>query len=321
MKQKRLPRNAIKEAFDNLPSGICSFSKRGIPVLCNRQMHRLVFALTGRDLQHISDLTNALLHLPEHRGITADGGSYLLPDGSVWCFASRKISAEQPYIEFYATNVTDLYRKKQVLESRTKEHEQMVEKMRSIVDNVEAITREEEILAMKMHVHGGVGTALQRLRRYHANGCLPEAKQEVLQQLEAVVASLMGEVGKSDETDCLDELLRLAESLDVTVLLNGIAPDRMKEKIILSNALRECITNTLRHAGGDTVTADLIDGKLHYSIQISNNGAAPTAPVVEGGGLGSLRRQVEKTGGSMRVLWTPIFTLIIEIPKERGEVE
>ena len=39
-----------KEAFDNLPSGVCFFNNHGIVTLCNRQMHRLVFSLSGRDL-------------------------------------------------------------------------------------------------------------------------------------------------------------------------------------------------------------------------------------------------------------------------------
>lgn len=43
-------RSAVKEAFDNLPSGICFFDKNGMVTLCNYQMHRLVFALSGRDL-------------------------------------------------------------------------------------------------------------------------------------------------------------------------------------------------------------------------------------------------------------------------------
>ena len=30
--------NAVKEALDNLPTGICFFDRRGLPVLCNLQM-------------------------------------------------------------------------------------------------------------------------------------------------------------------------------------------------------------------------------------------------------------------------------------------
>ena len=33
-------RNSVKEAFDNLPSGICFFDKNGILTLCNEGYHR-----------------------------------------------------------------------------------------------------------------------------------------------------------------------------------------------------------------------------------------------------------------------------------------
>ena len=44
-----------KQAFDNLPSGICFFNQNGAVTLCNRQMYRLVFELTGRDLQSVDE--------------------------------------------------------------------------------------------------------------------------------------------------------------------------------------------------------------------------------------------------------------------------
>ena len=57
---KRFIRNSVKEAFDNLPSGICFFDKNGILTLCNHQMYRLFFALTGKDLQSLSELQEFL---------------------------------------------------------------------------------------------------------------------------------------------------------------------------------------------------------------------------------------------------------------------
>lgn len=39
--RRYLLRRTVKDAFDNLPSGICFFDSNGIAVLCNRQMDRL----------------------------------------------------------------------------------------------------------------------------------------------------------------------------------------------------------------------------------------------------------------------------------------
>ena len=57
---KRFIRNSVKEAFDNLPSGICFFDKNGILTLCNHQMYRVFFALTGKDLQSLAEMQELL---------------------------------------------------------------------------------------------------------------------------------------------------------------------------------------------------------------------------------------------------------------------
>ena len=69
---------SIKEAFDNLPDGVCFFTGNGIPVLCNRTMPRLAYAVTGRDIQHISELKTALEALPEQADAVRDGAVYCL---------------------------------------------------------------------------------------------------------------------------------------------------------------------------------------------------------------------------------------------------
>ena len=52
--KEMLTSNSIKEAFDTLPTGICFFSERGLPVLCNTQMYRLAYQIQGKDLQMLN---------------------------------------------------------------------------------------------------------------------------------------------------------------------------------------------------------------------------------------------------------------------------
>lgn len=46
-----LNRLAIKESFDNLPTGLCFSRPEGFVLLANRKMEQLCFELTGEDLQ------------------------------------------------------------------------------------------------------------------------------------------------------------------------------------------------------------------------------------------------------------------------------
>ncbi len=46
-----LNRLAIKESFDNLPTGLCFSRPEGFVLLANRKMEQLCFELTGEDFQ------------------------------------------------------------------------------------------------------------------------------------------------------------------------------------------------------------------------------------------------------------------------------
>ncbi len=320
MKVTRYRRNSVKEAFDNLPSGICFFSENGIPVLCNRKMDEIVFALTGRDLQIVSDLTDAL-ECPERcENTKRDGKNYILRDGSVWQFSMKTIDAGGIFTEIVATEVTDLYRKKQELARSTEEHQRMVEAMREVVDNIEDITREEEILTLKMQMHRDIGIALQQLRKFHRNGCLPEEKQPVIEEFEQVIQALSVGSGESEEADVLGELIRVAASLGVRVEIQGSMPEGKRELKPIVLALQECITNAIRHAGGTVVTVATKRNSHFRVVEITNNGTPPGSPIVEGGGLSSLRKKIEKSGGVMIIESEPVFLLRLTLPVRENSV-
>lgn len=54
--RKTISNTSIKEAFDNLPTGVCFFNEAGLPVLCNLAMQRFSFAVCGKDVQFVTDL-------------------------------------------------------------------------------------------------------------------------------------------------------------------------------------------------------------------------------------------------------------------------
>ena len=83
-----------KEAFDNLPSGVCFFNNHGIVTLCNRQMHRLVFALSGRDLQSLYEMRTLMESTPMHG--TREQNRFHLDEGSVWRFSEESVCAAFP---------------------------------------------------------------------------------------------------------------------------------------------------------------------------------------------------------------------------------
>lgn len=316
-RRSRLTKNSVKEALDNLPSGVCFFDRNGLLTLCNFTMHRLSFELTGRDLQTIFELRSALQALPEHSSVTQDGDKFILKDGTVWRFKEESISDKygHPYTQFTASNVTDLYRAAQALEQNNRELAEMAVHMEHITDNVAAIMREEEILAMKMKIHNELGATVLNVRRYYTGGCKPSQKDDLIKNLRKTIGLLVGEIGRDDEADGYKELLELAAAIGVTAELDGAMPEDKTSYLVIVSAVRECMTNCVRHAQGSKLFVSLKEAENMHTVVITNNGRPPKGEIIEGGGLSTLRASVEKAGGEMQLQSRPVFSLTVKIPK------
>lgn len=308
----------VKEALDNLPSGICFFDGKGLLKLCNFTMHRLFFELTGSDLQNIFELREALENQAKDSRVTRDDDKFILEDGSVWKFDEKEIYDEygHSYRQFIASQVTDLYYTAADLKQKNQELAEMALHMEHITKNVAAIMREEEILAMKMKIHNELGATILNVRKYYMTGCRQELKDDLVGNLRKTIGLLDGEIDKDDETDGYKELLELASAIGVTVELAGAMPENKSSYMLILSAIRECMTNCVRHARGSKLFVSLSHRESPPGIElvITNNGIVPEDEIIEGGGLSGLRAAIEKAGGQMRLQSRPIFSLTVTIP-------
>lgn len=316
MRTASVNRRSIKEALDNLPSGLCFFDRRDILVLCNRQMYRLFFALTGRELQTRFELDSAIAASPESSPIPQEGELYLFPDGTVWKFSCREVSdsAKTIYTEYVASEVTELYMRQKELEKGNREQRALMARLEQVARNVVSITREEEILALKMQIHNDLGYCLQATRQFLLNDCPPEQKASYAAEQKKMAYTLLGEVGNEDAVDVYSELQRIAAKLDMKITTQGAIPQSREPRELLALAIRESLTNTIRHAGGDQVYVNLKNADNTLVVTITNNGTPPACEVSEGGGLRSLRDKVEKSGGQMQLISLPKFKMTLHLP-------
>ena len=89
---------------------------------------------------------------------------------------------------------------------------------------------------------------------------------------------------------------------------------RTGTKLPITTAMRECATNTVRHAGGNEMKVRIFEVKSTLVVWIENNGKPPERKVVEGGGLSDLRKRIEKAGGTMRIKSSPTYRLTVILP-------
>ena len=113
-------------------------------------------------------------------------------------------------------------------------------------------------------------------------------------------------------------MIETAEKLGVWVRIDGELPQEEPLKHILASGIHECLTNTLRHAGGDELSLKIRREGGRVTAVFTNNGLQPTEEIQEKGGLVSLRELVEMSGGKMTVRSLPEYSITLELP---GEVQ
>lgn len=111
--------------------------------------------------------------------------------------------------------------------------------------------------------------------------------------------------------DPLKILEKAAASAGVELVLKGHLPENAEYRQFFLLAASEALTNAVFHAGARTLCIDLSETASQWIMRFTNDGVKPEQPIMEGGGLGSLRRKTEIMGASMVVESIPEFVLTI----------
>ena len=316
--------SSIKESTDDLPMGLCFAKKDGLTLLVNRKMYMLSIVIMGSALQNARQFWVMIStgELPE--GVRrVKGGEepiLLLQNGSVWTFSKTylKIGREE-VVQLLAVDTTDLYNLRFELEEKNASLKEMNNRLQEYGENVTELIREEEILATKVKIHADMGSALLATRYYLNNPKGKEQAETLIKSWNYNISMLYNEVTQETKEDVFQHLNEAAAAVGVTIEVNGVIPkNNVKAERLIVAAGRECLTNTVRHGAGDKVIIWIQENRLYYHVEYTNNGIVPEESIKEGGGLAGLRRRVEDMGGTMNIVSTPQFMLIINIPKEKG---
>lgn len=319
-RRPKLGRSSVKEAFDNLPSGICFADRNGVIILCNRQMHRLCRQLLGTDLQHIEELRRSLREPRSGVARTEESAPlFRFPDGKLWQFAESTVTGAggSQYTQVQAMDVTELHEKRAELERENQALAEANVRARQLFLELDQIVRENERLDMKMRVHDELGLSLLSTRNLLSRESSLEELRQGGQRWEQVLRmmDIAGSEPPAPE-NFLAELIASAADIGVQICLQGELPPSAGNSGLLIAAMRECAVNTARHAGGSRMNVLLTRRGNAVQMEITNNGHKPEGAIVEGGGLSALRRRIESRGGVMTVESRPEFCLTVTLPEK-----
>lgn len=319
-RKNTISKRSIKEAFDDLPCGICFYEANGVTRLVNSKRNDFSIRITGEYLlngkKFISILTdenikrNSLSHQEEEEYIIS-------LDDHVYSFRRREHQlSDKSLYEIIATDITRKHQLSRELNKKNKELSSFNKRMREYGETIEELTIEKETLSAKRNIHDKLGKLLI-LSRQSLDKDRTEEEKEVLLSTWKNTLIAFESMKENESNDTYDELFKAAKDIGISIIFSGRRPESRKGKKIAAKAIIECMTNTIKHAKGNEVYVSFKERNRFIEIQITNNGEQPKEEIKEGGGLSSLRLLIEREGGSMKIISFPRFEMNITI--EKGE--
>ena len=315
----KLSPGSVKESLDALPDGVCFFSEDGRILLSNRRMQHISSDITGIGILNGEKLWRCI----EEKSVktdVSDGLVIFTSDSKVWNVRRSEIEAEGNRInEIVALDVTEQYELRRELEERNERLNSVNERLRIFSRDMSRLTAEKELLDAKIKVHDDLGRSLLAFRAYLTAEPSKRDRSKLLPLWRYVISVMKKETVPSEEWDAIE---KTAESLHIQIEINGDLPAGLADlpvsgevRSAIMAAIRECLTNTARHARGDRLFVLIkcgADAPHGIRIEITNNGRAPLVPIQEAGGLSNLRHMVERAGGIMTIESSPQFLLRLD---------
>ena len=310
---------SVKEGIDNLPSGICIYMDGGRILMVNKAMEDFAHTVSGEVLISGEKFSESLMSgkiRPECSfRLIGDIPVIALPEGSVWAasFKTSVYDSENVHI-LKVSEVTELYRKTESLRQMQERLSELNVRLNAYNNEIVKLTAEKELLQSRLNIHDEMGTDLLRIRRYIKEGGTEKEREEIRERLKVDLSFLLRE--RSQVRDEYDLMIETSEKLGVHVRVEGKLPEESQLKHVVASAIHECFTNAIRHAHGNALFINCEETESGYWIAFRNNGTQPEQPVIEKGGLLSLRKLAEFVGGGVTVSVNDGFTVTLILPKE-----
>lgn len=138
--RNRLSSTSIKQAFDNLNSGICFSDEKGRIILINYLMADIIYSEIGHYPQTLSEIT-ALFE-------SDDMGELKPSNGSVWSFRTVELKDNNlsGYKQTTALNITEINEVNEKLKQENQHLKQVNDELKVMLEHLSDHIREQETL-------------------------------------------------------------------------------------------------------------------------------------------------------------------------------
>ena len=279
----------IREAINNYPDGICFAAPGGRPILSNKMINDVCYMLTGHTVTNADRMWEEIgdLKIPGVRTGPDRKAALILETG--------------PVMQYEAADVTELYHYQMQLQEKNDQLSEMLERQKALLQSIVENNLKKEVLHTKMRIHSDFGRVLVMTENRLTNRDESEDDTEIFAAWDHVITD-MENASMRDETVTAspqNELLKMAEMIGCKVEFIGEQPTERRALLLLYAAIREALTNAVRHAGADRLIVEIRNDGRFCRVTIKSNGRNDAAFIQEGGGLSDLRHRLEQEGASL----------------------
>ncbi|MDM8156186.1 hypothetical protein QUV96_00880 [Amedibacillus dolichus] len=335
--KKNTSAKMIKKAIDSYPGGICFFALDGRVILVNEKMNQLALELTGHTILNAKATWEKLTNFANNGKAEKLTQSWLPKDtdkangsprqqlffrfsnSSVWRFELRFLDSNTVQVE--AAEITELYQLSEELYENTIRLRQTQKRQKALLDSIVEVNLNKEILAAKMHIHDELGHCLLATTKAITEDSLAENADVLRESWNSTIRDFTNipTVWTVPDSSLQSELMQVAELIGCKVIFLGEQPKSRKALQLLYAAIREALTNSVRHVNATELMIKIEQDEKSYHIEISDNGSVSVSSITEGNGLSALRQRLEQEGASLKVLCDNSVSLIIDIPFDLDE--
>ena len=225
-----------------------------------------------------------------------------LRDGQVWQFQRRRLLLDSgPVTQYEAANVSELYYYQTELREKNEQLSLALERQRILLQSIVENNLKKELLHTKMRIHADFGKLLAMTESRILSADEVVDYSEIFQAWDNLITD-MENASLVEETAVVSpqvELRKIAALIGCSIELTGNEPEERKVLLLLYAAIREALTNAVRHAGADLLRVEIRHEEGCCRARISSNGRSGIEQICEGGGLSDLRRRLEQEGAAL----------------------
>ena len=295
---------AIKSALDGLSDGIIFTSPFGRITYINRAMKDVLYTLNISSHTRVSNIVDAIQAHAMSNGRCVSDNTYIVDtDTRSYRFTIDKSMSQ--IISFDATQEEKLLKEFDTSNSLL---QQANAKLTDNLAQIDQITKEQELLNMKGHIHDNLAQQLSIVHMVILNNKTTNLK-DIKEMLRHIETTPDPENTKVDYTN----ITRLMKDIGIKLDINVTNIDNGDIMILINKFIKETTTNAIRHGKASKITISTSIKNGQYILHTSNNGIVPQT-IEYGNGLSSLLLNVKKLNGKMNITTDGVFEITVTLP-------